>query len=34
VGLGVGVSVSALAGAVALVWWNYDAVHRYGGFAR
>lgn len=34
VGWGFGVSVSALAGAVALIWWNYDAVHRYGGFGR
>lgn len=33
-GWGFGVSVSAFAGAVALVWWNYDAVYRYGGFAR
>ena len=31
---GLGVSVSAFAGAVALIWWNYDAVYRYGGFAR
>jgi len=28
------VALAALAGAVALTWWNYDAVHRYGGFAR
>jgi dolichol-phosphate mannosyltransferase len=33
-GLGAGPSAAAFAGAVALVWWNYDAVHRYGGFAR
>ena len=31
---GIGVAVSASIGAVALAWWNYDAVHRYGGFAR
>jgi dolichol-phosphate mannosyltransferase len=34
IGAGLPVAVSASAGAVALVWWNYDAVHRYGGFAR
>jgi dolichol-phosphate mannosyltransferase len=33
-GAGVDMAVAALAGAVALVWWNYDAVQRYGGFAR
>ena len=31
---GIGVALSATAGAVALAWWNYEAVHRYGGFAR
>lgn len=34
VGKGLNVWASASAGAVALAWWNYDAVHRYGGFAR
>jgi len=34
VGAGVDVAASASAGAVALAWWNYDAVHRYGGFAQ
>ena len=34
VGSGLGVPISAFAGAVALVWWNYDAVQRYGAFAR
>lgn len=34
VGAGVDVGISASAGAVALTWWNYDAVHRYGGFVR
>jgi dolichol-phosphate mannosyltransferase len=33
-GAGLNVAVAALAGAVALAWWNYDAVHRYAGFAR
>ena len=32
--LGFGMSVSVFAGAVALTWWNYDAVQRYGGFSR
>jgi len=34
VGAGVDVGTSASAGAVALTWWNYDAVHRYGGLAQ
>lgn len=33
-GTGLSDAFAALAGAAALTWWNYDAVHRYGGFAR
>jgi len=33
-GAGLSDAFAALAGAAALIWWNYDAVHRYGGFAQ
>jgi dolichol-phosphate mannosyltransferase len=33
-GSGIDAGVAALAGAATLIWWNYDAVQRYGGFSR